>query len=99
MLNVDYRTEDGVRIISLDGELDTLTSQDLEKQLDELLADTDTVVVDMEKVGYITSAGLRILLQMEKVMEQKGSMKVIHVSEDIMEIFEVTGFTEILTIE
>ncbi len=100
MLNIDSKTtEDGERIISLEGELDTLSSQTLESRIDELLSDTDKVTMDMKQLEYITSAGLRVLLQMENIMEEKGSMRVINVSEEIMEIFEVTGFTEVLIIE
>ena len=99
MLNIQSKVENDIKYIFLEGRLDTLTSQELEKALETLLADTDHIVIDMEKVDYITSAGLRILLHMETTMEEKGSMKVIHVSQEIMDIFEVTGFNDILDIE
>ena len=99
MLKIEKKAEGGETVISLEGELDTLSSQTLEEQLDSLIADADKVTVDLEKLDYITSAGLRILLQMENIMEEKGSMRIVHVREDIMEIFEVTGFTEVLHIE
>ena len=99
MLKIDSSKKDNVKYIVLEGELDTLSSQNLEDQMDSLLSDTENIVVDLAGVGYITSAGLRILLQMQKDMMKKGTMKIIHVSEDLMEIFEVTGFNEILTIE
>ena len=61
--------------------------------------EVESVVLDFANVAYISSAGLRVLLSVQKIMSKKEGMKLIHVSEDIMEIFEVTGFNEILTIE
>ena len=98
MLKYDKQTDGGKTVIFLEGELDTLSSQTLEKDLDQLLDGAADLTVDLEKLDYITSAGLRILMQMETAMEQKGSMKIIHASEEIMEIFDVTGFSDILTI-
>ena len=71
MLKYDKQIREGETIISLEGELDTLSSQTLEKDLDSLLADATNVTVDMKKLEYITSAGLRIMLQMENIMEKK----------------------------
>ena len=72
---------------------------ELEMDLKDALTDVTDLVFDFEKLEYISSAGLRVLLATQKVMNKKGSMKVIHVCETIMEIFDVTGFTDILTIE
>ncbi|MBP3873823.1 MAG: STAS domain-containing protein [Lachnospiraceae bacterium] len=99
MFNIDQREENGVKYFSFEGELDTIASVELEGQLDDLLADAKDIVVDLEKINYITSAGLRILLHMQKDKENNGSIKIINVSKDIMELFEVTGFDEILNIE
>lgn len=99
MLTYNKQTVEGKTVISLEGELDTLASRSLERELDSLLSDAVNLTVDMGELEYITSAGLRILMRMGNAMEGKGSMKIINVSEEIMEIFEVTGFVEILTIE
>ena len=99
MLTYNKQTVEGKTVISLEGELDTLASRSLERELDSLLSDAVNLTVDMGKLEYITSAGLRILMRMGNAMEGKVSMKIISVSEEIMEIFEVTGFVEILTIE
>ena len=99
MLDFKKTVDGNETILTLTGELDTLTSMDLEKELDNLLADATDLVVDIEKLEYITSAGLRVLLQMDGMMGEKGSMKIIHPSQEVMEIFEVTGFLEVLNIE
>ena len=84
--------------LALEGRLDTTTAPELEKLLKESLDGITALVFDFEKLEYISSAGLRVLLAAQKTMNRQGSMKVIHVGEIIMEIFEVTGFSEILTI-
>lgn len=83
----------------LEGRLDTTTAPELEKELDSALEGVTELIFDMEGLDYLSSAGLRILLGAQKTMKKQGSMKVIHVNETIMEIFEVTGFADILTIE
>ncbi|MBS7263205.1 MAG: STAS domain-containing protein [Eubacteriales bacterium] len=85
--------------ISLEGRLDTMTAPELEKELKDRLADVNTLTLDFEKLEYISSAGLRVLLSAQKAMNAKGTMKVVHVNETVMEVFEVTGFSDILTIE
>ncbi|MDO4989386.1 MAG: STAS domain-containing protein [Eubacteriales bacterium] len=85
--------------IALEGRLDTTTAPQLETELKASLNGVEQLVIDMEKLDYISSAGLRVLLAAQKQMSRQGSMKVIHVNESIMEIFEVTGFSDILTIE
>ncbi|MCR5795560.1 MAG: STAS domain-containing protein [Solobacterium sp.] len=85
--------------IELEGRLDTTTSPELEKEMSESLDGIESLTLDLEKLDYISSAGLRVLLSAQKVMNRQGKMKVIHVNEIIMEIFEVTGFSDILTIE
>ena len=81
------------------GRLDTTTAPELEAAIDNCLADTQALVLDFHGLEYISSAGLRVLLKAQKSMAQKGSMKVLNVNETIMEVFEITGFTDILTIE
>ena len=85
--------------IALSGRLDTVTAPELEAVLKDALADVSELTLDFEKLDYISSAGLRVLLSAQKTMNRQGTMKVIHVNEMILEIFEVTGFSDILTIE
>ncbi len=85
--------------VKVDGRIDTTTAPQLENELKESIADAESLVLDFADVAYISSAGLRVLLSVQKIMGKKGGMKLINVSEDIMEIFEVTGFSDILTIE
>ena len=85
--------------ICVAGRLDTTTAPDLEKTLKESLDGITALTFDFEKLDYISSAGLRVLLSAQKTMAKQGSMKIIHVNELVMEVFDVTGFADILTIE
>ena len=85
--------------IALEGRLDTTTAPELEKALKAGLDGVKELVFDMTALDYLSSAGLRVLLGAQKSMNKQGSMKVVHVNETIMEIFEVTGFAGVLTIE
>ena len=91
--------EDGACTIALEGRLDTVTSPDFEKEVEEIKEDLKDLVLDLEKLEYISSSGLRVLLAAQKLMNKQGAMKVGNVGGPIMEIFEVTGFSDILTIE
>ena len=94
------KNQEGTKLtIALEGRLDTTTSPELEKSLHESLTGIEELVMDFSGLEYISSAGLRVLLSAQKLMMKQGSMKVTHVSDTIMEIFEVTGFVDILTIE
>ncbi len=97
-LNIEQKNENGLTIL-LNGRLDTVTAPQLETVLDSTLHTTDTLVFDMEHLEYISSAGLRLLLKAQKEMSKKGGMKLLHVNADIMEIFDITGFSDFLTIE
>ena len=99
MLNIKKTVEDGKANYALEGRLDTITSPELEKALKEHLDGLSSLVLDFAALEYISSAGLCVLLSTQKVMSRKGEMKLVNVNETIMEIFEVTGFTDILTIE
>ena len=92
-------TADKALVIKLEGRLDTTTAPALENELNESLDGVEQLILDMEGLEYISSAGLRVLLGAQKTMNKQGSMKVLHVNSDIMEIFEITGFRDILTIE
>jgi anti-sigma B factor antagonist len=85
--------------IALEGRLDTMTAPELEAELGKSLGGAESLVLDFSKLEYISSAGLRVLLSAHKTMSAKGGMKVTHVNEIVQEVFEVTGFADILTIE
>ena len=94
------KTEDGsTLVLALEGRLDTTTAPELEAVLKESLAGVGTLVLDMEGLVYLSSAGLRVILGAQKQMNRQGNMVVRYVNDTIMEVFEVTGFTDILTIE
>ena len=98
-MTIHQTKNDTELVIALEGRLDTTTAPELEAVLKDSLEGITSLIFDFEKLEYISSAGLRVLLSTQKVMTRQGSMKVIHVSSIIMEIFEVTGFSDILTIE
>ena len=85
--------------IALEGRLDTLTAPELERELNRDLDGADSLTLDFSKLDYISSAGLRVLLSAHKALSGKGGMKVTNVNEIVSEVFEVTGFADILTIE
>lgn len=85
--------------VEIEGRLDTATSPQLEAALLEVIDDVKELIFDFSKLEYISSAGLRILLMMQKKMMKQGSMVIRHVNEIVAEVFEVTGFSDILTIE
>ena len=94
------KTQNGNALnIALEGRLDTTTAPELEQELKYTLNDVDTLTLDFSKLDYISSAGLRVLLSAHKVMSKKGGMKVTNVNEIVKEVFDVTGFVDILTIE
>lgn len=84
--------------VGIEGRLDTTTAPTLEAELKNSLNDVSELVLDLAKLEYISSAGLRVLLSAQKVMNAQGSMKIINVIPEVMEVFEITGFTDILTI-
>ena len=85
--------------IEVVGRLDTITAPVLEKTIGENIGETQTLILDFNGLEYISSAGLRVLLGAQKKMKKGGSMKLIDVCEDVMEVLEMTGFADILTIE
>ena len=85
--------------IELTGRLDTSTAPELEKVINTSLENITKLVFDMDGLEYISSAGLRVLLSAQKTMNRQGQMKLINVNEAILEIFEITGFTDIMIIE
>ncbi len=81
------------------GRLDTQTAPELEKEIDEIIPNLKEITFDMAGLEYISSAGLRVILKAQKIMNTKGSMKLVGVNDSIMEVFDITGFLDILTIE
>jgi anti-sigma B factor antagonist len=98
-MEIRKETNAGTLNIAISGRVDTTTAPALENELKDSYDSCEALVLDFKDVEYISSAGLRVLLSAQKVMSKKGGMKLVNVSRDIMEIFEVTGFTDILTIE
>lgn len=86
-------------ILTLEGRLDTTTSPELEALLVNELGDTTELILDLDHLEYISSAGLRVLLTAQKMMNTRGTMIVRNVCEAVREVFEITGFTDILTIQ
>jgi anti-sigma B factor antagonist len=98
MLNTTKTIQNGKAAFALEGRLDTVTAPELEKELKASLEGLTELTLDFGKLEYISSAGLRVLLSAQKAMNKQGEMKLMNVNETIMEIFEVTGFSDILTI-
>ena len=99
MLNIGTSIENGKAVLALEGRLDTLTAPDFEKALKEAVPGVSELTLDFEKLEYISSAGLRVLLTAQKIMDAQGKMKLVHVCGRIMDIFELTSFVNVLTIE
>ena len=98
-LKIEKQSEGIKDTVLLSGRLDTTTAPELEVFMEKELKDTQELVFDLTDLEYISSAGLRVLLKVQKYMNKKGDFKLTHVSEVIEEIFEITGFSDILTIE
>lgn len=99
MLNITKTVNDKELTIALEGRLDTVTSPVLESELQNSLDGIEKLIMDMKNLQYISSAGLRVLLTAQKAMNKQGCMVVKNASDDIKEIFDVTGFSDILMIE
>ena len=97
-MTIKKNKADNVMTIALSGRLDTVTAPELELEISNALAGITELILDLEKLDYISSAGLRVLLSTQKTMNEHCIMTVKNVNSTIMEIFEVTGFTDILTI-
>jgi len=99
MLSIEKKTEGKELVLALSGRLDTVTAPELESVLKESIEGAESLEFDMTELEYISSAGLRVLLSAQKTMSKQGSMVLKNVNEDVREIFDVTGFSDILTIE
>ena len=98
-MTITKTLEEGKLTVKVEGRLDTTTAPELEEELKSAIDEANEFIFDLEGLEYLSSAGLRILLASQKKMTEKGGMKVTNVNDVIMEIFEITGFSDILTIE
>ena len=96
-MKINFNNNNGILNVALDGRLDTTTAPELENFICNNYDGTGSIVIDCEKLSYISSAGLRVLLAAQK--KTKGAMKLTNVCELVMEVFEMTGFADILVIE
>ena len=99
MLNITKNANANVLKVILEGRLDTTTAPQLEAELGSALSGVTDLKFDLEKLDYISSAGLRVLLSTQKIMNKQGKMVISNASAEVKEIFDVTGFSDILTIE
>ena len=91
------KTENGKEVtVSVEGRIDSKTAPEFEKEVKDCFESFDSMVIDLAQVNYVSSAGLRVLLSLHKIMMKKGSMKLVNVNEEVCDVFEVTGFDEIL---
>lgn len=97
-MTITTNQENGKLSIALEGRLDTNTAPQLEAQLKQSINGISELEFDFSKLDYISSAGLRVLLAAQKIMNKQGKMLIRHINDTIMEVFEITGFVDILTI-
>lgn len=98
-MNINIEKTNGATLITLEGRLDTTTAPELEKAINNEGEALKSLVLDFNGVDYISSAGLRVLLTAQKKLNVQGSMELTNVSEAVMDIFEMTGFADILVIK
>lgn len=98
-MTIEIKTTVEATVIEVAGRLDTITAPMLDKTINEDISGVKNLILDLKDVAYVSSAGLRVLLSAQKKMQKVGSMKVRNVCADVMEVFEMTGFADILVIE
>ena len=98
-MTIEIKKTSKETIIEIEGRLDTTTAPTLDNKVNEIVEETKNLILDFKKLEYISSAGLRVLFGAQKKMQKIGSMKLINVCEEVMEVFEMTGFADILVIE
>lgn len=98
-MTITKTQEENALTLALEGRLDTMTAPELENELKNSLDGVEALTLDFSALEYVSSAGLRVILGAQKIMNRQGEMKITNVNEEIMEIFDITGFTDILTIE
>ncbi len=98
-MTIEIKKNEEATIVEITGRLDTITASALDKTINEDIGDTKNLILDVKGMEYISSAGLRVLLSAQKKMQKIGSMKLTGVCESVMDVFEMTGFADILVIE
>ena len=98
-MNIEKKLNGESATVAVAGRLDTQTAPEFEKELDTVFAGLKELTLDMSGLEYVSSAGLRVILKAQKIMNAQGSMKLTGVNDSIMEVFDITGFLDILTIE
>ena len=98
MLKIEKKIENGNCVIALEGRLDTVTAPKLEEEVNANLEGITELVFDFAKLEYISSAGLRVFLAAQKIMNKQGSLTICNTSDEVKEIFDVTGFSDIFNI-
>ena len=98
-MTIEKKMNGNELVIALEGRLDTMTAPELEAELKRSLDGVESLTIDFSKLDYISSAGLRVILTAHKTMSTRSGMKVTHVNEIVQEVFDVTGFADILTVE
>ena len=98
-MSIEKTLTAGTATLKIIGRLDTTTAPELEATIDGCVAGIKELVLDCSELEYVSSAGLRVILKAQKLMNAQGAMKLTHVNETIMEVFDITGFADILTIE
>ena len=98
-MTIEKKLNGELATLVIAGRLDTQTAPEFEKEIDGVVAGISELVLDMTALEYVSSAGLRVILKAQKIMNAKGSMKLTGVNDSIMEVFDITGFLDILTIE
>lgn len=98
-MTIEIKTTVEATVIEVAGRLDTITAPMLDKTINEDISGVKNLILDLKEVAYVSSAGLRVLLSAQKKMQKVGSMKVRNVCAEVMEVFEMTGFADILVIE
>ncbi|MBQ7593805.1 MAG: STAS domain-containing protein [Synergistaceae bacterium] len=98
-MQITTEKNDNELIIALEGSLDTLTSRDLENELKTSINDIESLIIDMEKLDYVSSAGLRVLFKAYKTVSKKGKMTLKNVKPEVLEVLQVTGFDNVFNIE
>lgn len=98
-MNITKQLNNKELTLSLEGELNSVTAADFESVIKNDLGNVESLIIDLAKLSYLSSAGLRVLLVAQKIMNKNGKMVIRHVNEDVMEIFSLTGFSAVLDIE
>ena len=98
-MNINMQKDDSRLTVVLEGRLDTLTSPELEEQLENSLDGIKELIFDFSDLRYVSSAGLRVLIAAQKIMEEQGKMIIRNVCPTVMEVFDITGFIDVFTIE